>query len=660
MVSVSTVFELAVTPPRPRPHPKKATGSAPVSPLRNGSLNHSNPHPQPSSSSSLTQPSTSPCSPTWKTRSIDENRNANATSSGIGATATTTTATAPVRPTKGIDIGRTTSFAEPSSFSRSTSGGDMSMVEDDHDPQPRDGLHDEDDLGKDGHEDGHPSLDHEGDVEPHTVIDHTERDDQHGSDDDQDESYKPILHVEVRLKPTGSVRTDTLRTMVRQYLLADDPSTMIVEQNSELDSAWARISVLDMYVDRIWVAESEYPHATVPLSEVELEIHIYQPTLSSRTSDCFISTADDDYENEASESDGPAASVLELPSLSLEGIWDNLIYEEPVKENLLNYINSSMEFSDHDVDFNIVSWNRFFSVMLVHRVCLLHGPPGSGKTSLCRALAQKLAIRLSTTYRFGRLIEINSHSLFSKWFSESGKLVQKLFASVTEMVEDEEGFAVVLIDEVESLTAARAGAMSGKEPSDALRVVNALLTQLDKLKTRKNCLVITTSNLSEAIGEYTVTRRTWRPNAKKLIPGTIDPAFIDRADIKQYVGLPPPPAIYWILRSSLLELMSKQMIRTQTLLTYDQLSRTNLPSPPDGTAPSPSHRLFALATACRGMSGRTLRKLPILAHSKFLAKHASRRRGEGKGLKLERWLEAIELVVKEEKRQRALIDGMRE
>ncbi len=55
-----------------------------------------------------------------------------------------------------------------------------------------------------------------------------------------------------------------------------------------------------------------------------------------------------------------------------------------------------------------------------------------------------------------------------------------------EMVEDEESFVIVLIgkcswivdwlaadrlpDEVESLTAARAGAMAGTEPSDALRV----------------------------------------------------------------------------------------------------------------------------------------------------------------------------------------------
>lgn len=136
----------------------------------------------------------------------------------------------------------------------------------------------------------------------------------------------------------------------------------------------------------------------------------------------------------------------------------------------------------------------------VRRIILLHGPPGTGKTSLCRALAQKLAIRLSDRYSTGKLIEINSHSIMSKWFSESGKLVQRLFTNVLELVEDESCFVVVLIDEVESLTSARAGAMSGKEPSDAVRVVNALLTQLDKLKNKKNVLVLTTSNLSQAIG----------------------------------------------------------------------------------------------------------------------------------------------------------------
>jgi len=54
---------------------------------------------------------------------------------------------------------------------------------------------------------------------------------------------------------------------------------------------------------------------------------------------------------------------------------------------------------------------------------------------------------LTLTYRYTqtRLLEINSHSLFSKWFSESGKLVQRLFSSITELVDEEEAFLVVLI-----------------------------------------------------------------------------------------------------------------------------------------------------------------------------------------------------------------------
>lgn len=98
------------------------------------------------------------------------------------------------------------------------------------------------------------------------------------------------------------------------------------------------------------------------------------------------------------------------------------------------------------------------------------------------------------------LMEINSHSLFSKWFSESGKLVLKLFQQLHEYLEDPQTFVFILIDEVESLTAARQASLSGSEPSDAIRVVNAILTQIDGLKRFPNAMLMTTTNLIEAIG----------------------------------------------------------------------------------------------------------------------------------------------------------------
>lgn len=109
-----------------------------------------------------------------------------------------------------------------------------------------------------------------------------------------------------------------------------------------------------------------------------------------------------------------------------------------------------------------------------------------------------MSIRLSQRFSAAKLVEVSAATLFSRYFSESAKLVQSLFDKIYNMAQEEETLLCVLIDEVETLTSARRSAVSGSDPGDAMRVVNVLLTQLDKLKSRRNVLVMTTSNMMEA------------------------------------------------------------------------------------------------------------------------------------------------------------------
>ncbi|KAK5009973.1 hypothetical protein LTR28_012445 [Elasticomyces elasticus] len=290
------------------------------------------------------------------------------------------------------------------------------------------------------------------------------------------------------------------------------------------------------------------------------------------------------------EMDQPQARVTLLPSRALSGAWDSLVYEDKIPARLLQFMTRMILLMKRPgLNLSIFNWNRLI---------LLHGFPGTGKTTLCRALAQRLTIRLGRHYTSGKLVEINSHALLSKWFSESGKLVGKMFEDIQTMANEETTFICVLIDEVESIAGSREKSVRGSDCSDGLR----------------------------------------------------DPAFLDRVDAKQHIPNPGPTAIYEIFRSCLNELIRTQLITSipdSTAVTdfgggssgtgdyssspgspfassygadsWELLDAVSIPSYAEMNVHlfnqplAPARRLWQIAQKCDGLSGRTLRRLPFLA-----------------------------------------------
>ena len=74
-----------------------------------------------------------------------------------------------------------------------------------------------------------------------------------------------------------------------------------------------------------------------------------------------------------------------------------------------------------------------------------------------------------------------------------------------------------------------------------------------------------------------------------------DSAFVDRADIKEYVGLPPPQAIYWILSSCLQQLQAGNLVKHASLPLWGTACAQ---AGNEANSSNPGPRLIALATAC--------------------------------------------------------------
>ncbi|GGA51441.1 CDC48 family AAA ATPase [Sphingomonas psychrolutea] len=114
---------------------------------------------------------------------------------------------------------------------------------------------------------------------------------------------------------------------------------------------------------------------------------------------------------------------------------------------------------------------------------LLHGPPGTGKTRLARAVANESA---------AEFFLINGPEIMGSAYGESEGKLRQVFEEAAKAAP-----SIVFIDEIDSIAPKR-GQVSGEAEK---RLVAQLLTLMDGLEARANVVVIAATNRPEAIDE---------------------------------------------------------------------------------------------------------------------------------------------------------------
>jgi AAA+ superfamily predicted ATPase len=254
-------------------------------------------------------------------------------------------------------------------------------------------------------------------------------------------------------------------------------------------------------------------------------------------------------------------SVHVLPADHHDGPWDHIITPPGVKERLLNHALLTLL---HGPALATMAG-------LPHGLIVLSGPPGTGKTTLARGLAQTaaraVARRGATTY-----VEIDPHAFPSELLGESQRNITQLMTDTIPELAARRPHTVVLVDEVESFAVRRSVASFSANPVDVHRATDALLAGIDAVATElPRVLFLATTNFADAVDE----------------------AFMSRADLVLTLSLPDTATIARIIRHSLLELAALW----------------------SGTAPlADDDGLHAkLADACAGLDGRRVRKLVLSA-----------------------------------------------